>query len=142
VVRAAESGLRGGEVIQLIDPQTPTQNEVLRRVYGGGAKALRVPRPVVFTLGKVTEWMFKPLKRQSPLAKYRLKSALAKRTFASTHAAPLLGWAPRVGTDEGIRRASELQGNAAAAPGPAGGRVSPPAAVIGPQREREPELVA
>jgi predicted dehydrogenase/nucleoside-diphosphate-sugar epimerase len=104
VVRAAQSELRGGEVVQLIDPDTPTQNEVLHRVFGKNAKMLRVPRPVVFTLGKLTEWAFKPLKRSSPLAKYRLQSALAKRIFAGRNAVSLLGWTPRVGTEEGIRR--------------------------------------
>ena len=117
VMSAADSELRGGEIIQLIDPSSPTQNEVLRRAFGDAAKVTRVPRPVVFALGKLSEWVLKPLKRPSPLAKYRLKSALAKRAFASQNAGALLGWLPRVGTDEGIRRVTTTDKTAGVAAG-------------------------
>ena len=49
----------------------------------------------------------KPLKRQSPLNVYRLKSAMARRTYASETASSLLGWTPRVGVARGIEEMSE-----------------------------------
>ena len=45
---------------------------------------------VVFALGK--------------LAVYRLKSALARLHYDSDRAAMMLGWRPRVGVREGIKR--------------------------------------
>jgi hypothetical protein len=73
---------------------------------------MHLPRPVLFSIGKFSEFPFKLIKRPSPVAKYRLKSALARRTFRSVNAA-LLGWTPRVGAREGIRR---VAGKAAAPP--------------------------
>ena len=40
----------------------------------------------------------------TPLAVYRLKSALARLHYESQQAAALLDWHPRVGVREGIRR--------------------------------------
>jgi predicted dehydrogenase/nucleoside-diphosphate-sugar epimerase len=102
ILLAADGNLGGGEVIQLVDEYTPTQNEVLSLA---GGKVLHFPRPVLFSLGKVSEWVLGLLKRPSPVAVYRLKSALARRTFRSKNAGPLLGWSPRVGAREGVRRA-------------------------------------
>ena len=43
------------------------------------------------------------------MALYRLRSALARVEFASKRAEELLGWRPRVGVREGIRRVSAGQ---------------------------------
>jgi nucleoside-diphosphate-sugar epimerase len=98
-----EKKLTKGEVIQLIDRDLLTQEQVLELV-GNGTPVLRVPRPVVFALGKLSEYPLGALKRPSPVALYRLKSALAKLSFESDRAEKLLGWVPRVGVREGIRR--------------------------------------
>src|SRR6185436_19103952 len=52
---AAKNGIHTGEVIQIVDPEAWTQNQVLAEVYGSGAKVIRVPRPVVMGMGKVSE---------------------------------------------------------------------------------------
>jgi hypothetical protein len=67
---------------------------------------MRVPRPVVFALGKLSEYPLGALGRQSPVAVYRLKSALARLHYESDRATALLGWRPRVGVREGIKRVS------------------------------------
>jgi predicted dehydrogenase/nucleoside-diphosphate-sugar epimerase len=95
--------LARGEVIQIIDPEHLTQEDVLG-LAGGTRPILRVPRPVVFALGKLSEYPLGALGRQSPVAVYRLKSALARLHYESQQAAALLGWRPRVGVREGIRR--------------------------------------
>ena len=94
-----------GEVIQIIDPDRLTQDDVLD--LAGAKKILRVPRPIVFALGKLSELPMNVLGRQSPIAVYRLKSALAQLHYESDRAHELLGWAPRVGVREGIRRVSQ-----------------------------------
>jgi predicted dehydrogenase/nucleoside-diphosphate-sugar epimerase len=107
VMLAADGPLCAGEIIQLVDDWTPTQNEVLKLALGPRAKVIRLPRPLVFALGWGTEVMLGLVKRKSPLSRYRLKSALSRQSFHSTQASLLLGWKPRVGAREGIRRLAE-----------------------------------
>ncbi len=103
IMAAVSRKLAGGEVIQIIDGERLTQRDVLA-LAGGGRPTRRVPRAVLFTLGKLTEPLFRMLKRQSPVAAYRLRSALARLEFRSDRAVQLLGWTPAVGVREGIRR--------------------------------------
>ena len=100
---AAGSGLHGGEVIQIVDPESWTQNQVLAEV-GPSARVVRVPRALVFAIGRASEIALGTIGKQSPLAPYRLRSALALRRFEGKRAETLLGWRPRVGVREGIRR--------------------------------------
>ncbi len=103
VVEALDGPLAGGEIIQLVDPCTPSQNEVLAAA-ASGAKVVRVPRWLLFAAGSLSEPLLALLKRKSPVSAYRLKSALARLEFESPRARELLGWQPRVGVVEGIRR--------------------------------------
>jgi 2-alkyl-3-oxoalkanoate reductase len=95
--------LTGGQIIQLIDPEVLTQSEVLA-ANGRGKKILKVPRPVVFALGRLSELPLGAIGKQSPIGVYRLQSALARLHYSSDKAAGLLGWKPRVGVREGMRR--------------------------------------
>ena len=127
---AAESPLREAEIIQIVDPETLTQNEVLelmlgQREEGTGMRdesrrgpfssliprpsslcprVIRVPRGVVFAAGKLSEVALGMLGRTSPLSVYRLRSALTPRSFESPRAVEWLGWRPHTGVREGIRR--------------------------------------
>ncbi len=103
VVQALDGPLSKGEVIQLVDPCSMTQNEVLAAA-SPGARVVRVPRWLLFALGRLSEPLLGLLKRKSPVSAYRLKSALARLEFGSPRAGELLGWRPRVGVLEGIRR--------------------------------------
>jgi 2-alkyl-3-oxoalkanoate reductase len=103
IMACAERDLTGGEVIQLVDRERLTQEDVLALAAADG-KPLRVPRGVVFGLGKLSEYPLGALGRESPVGLYRLRSALARVEFDSTQAARLLDWSPRVGVREGIRR--------------------------------------
>ncbi|MEO8843040.1 MAG: NAD-dependent epimerase/dehydratase family protein [Kofleriaceae bacterium] len=104
VMNSIAKQLKRGEVIQIIDPEHLTQEDVLG--LSGTKKVLHVPRPVVFMLGKLSEIPLGALGRQSPIAVYRLKSAMAQLHYESGRAHELLGWAPRVGVREGIKRVS------------------------------------
>jgi 2-alkyl-3-oxoalkanoate reductase len=103
IMAAVGKRLGKGEIIQIIDPEHLTQEDVLG-LAGGARPILRVPRPVVFALGKLSEYPLGALGRPSPIGVYRLKSALARLHYESQQAANLLGWKPRVGVREGIRR--------------------------------------
>ncbi len=100
-----KKNLTHGEIIQIIDPEHLTQEDVLG-LAGGKKPIFRVPRPLVFALGKLSEYPLGALGRQSPVAVYRLKSALARLRYESGRAHALLGWLPRVGVREGIKRVS------------------------------------
>jgi 2-alkyl-3-oxoalkanoate reductase len=103
IMASIDKKLVGGEVIQLIDPDTLTQDEVLG-LAGRSKRVIKVPRPIIFALGKLSEYPLGALGRQSPVAVYRLKSALARLHYESERAHELLDWTPRVGVREGIRR--------------------------------------
>jgi 2-alkyl-3-oxoalkanoate reductase len=111
IVNAIDKELTGGEVIQIIDPEHLTQEEVLG-LAGGTKPILRVPRPIVFALGKLSELPLGMLGKPSPVAMYRLESALARLHYDSHRARALLDWKPRIGVREGIRRM--VNGNGAA----------------------------
>jgi len=102
LLAAARSPLRQGEIVQVVDGETLTQREVIALVRGHTTGVLRIPRWLVFALGRVSELLLAPLGRPSPLSKYRLQSALARRRFESLNAARLLEWRPRVGVRNGI----------------------------------------
>jgi nucleoside-diphosphate-sugar epimerase len=103
IVACVERDLTGGEAIQLVDGERVTQEEVLALASPGG-KPMRVPRGVVFGLGKLSEYPLGAMGRESPVGLYRLRSALARVEFDGAEAERLLGWRPRVGVREGIRR--------------------------------------
>jgi nucleoside-diphosphate-sugar epimerase len=92
-----------GEVIQIIDPEHLTQEDVLG-LTGSTKAILRVPRPFVFALGKLSEIPLGALGRPSPVAVYRLRSAMARLHYESDRAIKMLDWHPRVGVREGIKR--------------------------------------
>lgn len=102
IAAAIEKKLTGGEVIHLIDPEHLTQDEVLD-LAGENKRVVRVPRRLVFALGKLSE-VVRLAGKQSPIGTYRLQSALARLHYESDLAEKLLGWRPRVGVREGIRR--------------------------------------
>jgi nucleoside-diphosphate-sugar epimerase len=107
IVAAIEKKLTNGEIIHIIDPDHLTQQEVLE-LAGDHKRVVRVPRPVVFALGKISELALGVVGKQSPIATYRLASALARLHYESGLAQKLLAWRPRVGVREGIRRVGAL----------------------------------
>ncbi len=104
IVSALDGPLSGGEVVQLVDPCRLTQNQVLAQVLPRSSRIVRVPRALIFAAGWLAGPLLRALKRKAPA--YRLRSALSRVDFASEHAERLLGWRPRVGVAEGVRRAA------------------------------------
>jgi nucleoside-diphosphate-sugar epimerase len=125
VMNAIEKKLTKGEIFQIIDPAALTQEEVLG-LAGGTKQILRVPRAIVFALGKLSEIPLNALGKPSPIAKYRLESALARIHYESTLATKVLGWKPRVGVHEGIRRVT----NESAEPAPKAAGGTPPVRAV------------
>src|SRR5262249_49769237 len=101
IINAHDKRIAHGEVIQIIDPEQVTQDDVLA-LAGGDRSIVHVPRSVVFALGRLSEIPLGLFGRQSPVAKYRLESALARLHYESDRAKQLLDWTPRIGVREGI----------------------------------------
>lgn len=104
---AMERRLTGGEIVQLVDDRAPTQNEILH-VAHAGAPVLRLPAWLVFAGGALSEALAKLAGRTSPFSRYRLRSAMARRTFTSENAERVLQWRPNVGVTLGMERAGDL----------------------------------
>ena len=83
---------------------------------GENKPQIKVPRAVVFALGKLSELPLGALGKPSPIALYRLKSALSRMHYGSDVAKNVLGWAPRVGVREGIRRVMGAEPRGSATP--------------------------
>jgi predicted dehydrogenase/nucleoside-diphosphate-sugar epimerase len=98
IVKALEVEVESGTIVQLVDPARLTQSDVLRICRPGGA-TIRLPRPLVFALGRFSEAALGLLGRQSPFGVYRLRSALARVDFRSEAARRVLGWEPAVGLE-------------------------------------------
>ncbi len=105
VMAAIAKQLASGDLFQIIDPEHLTQNDVLE-LAGGKQHVLRIPRAIVFALGRLSELPLRAIGKPSPIGMYRLKSALARLRYESDHAERGLGWKVRVGVREGIRRVS------------------------------------
>lgn len=99
IALAIDKRVAHGEVIHVVDPERVTQRDVL-----AGKRAVHVPRALVLALGKASELPARLLGRTSPIAKYRLASALSRIHYDASRAQQLLGWTPRVGVREGLRR--------------------------------------
>ena len=106
ITGAAEERLVSGEVIQIIDDRQLCQERILVLAGANDRRTARIPRRAVELIGRASEYPLAKLGRQSPINAYRLKSALAPVRFRSQNAERLLGWRPRVGVEEGIRRVS------------------------------------
>jgi 2-alkyl-3-oxoalkanoate reductase len=94
-----------GQVVNVVDPTTITQNEYLQ--WAGRVQTLRIVRMPVWALmvlGWKIEILGRLLKRDVPLSRYKIRSLKPLWPFDVTKARELLGWSPRVGTMEGLKR--------------------------------------
>jgi predicted dehydrogenase/nucleoside-diphosphate-sugar epimerase len=94
-----------GQVVNVVDPTPVTQNDYL--AFAGRTRALRVTRMPVWMLIILAfkiEILGKILKREVPLSRYKIRSLRPLWPFDTTKAREALGWAPKVGTLEGLRR--------------------------------------
>lgn len=112
---AASSHELNGGPIHLVDPASITQREYIRAAQASGLKikVSYVPTFVLMTFAAGIEMLGKLLKRSVPLSRYRIRSLRPLSGFDQTAARDHLGWLPRVGVTEGLRRATAAWGNQA-----------------------------
>lgn len=102
---ATQPGIEG-VLINLVDPTAVTQRDYIRRaqIAEPTVKAMYVPKPVLMMAAVGVEGLGALLKRGVPLSRYRIRSIRPLCNFNLTVARERLGWAPRVGVEEGLRR--------------------------------------
>ncbi|MCI0450820.1 MAG: Gfo/Idh/MocA family oxidoreductase [Candidatus Latescibacteria bacterium] len=94
-----------GQVVNVVDPTPVTQNDYLG--FAGRTRSLRVTRMPVWMLVILAfkiEILGKMMKRDVPLSRYKIRSLTPLWPFDVAKARDLLGWSPRVGAIEGLRR--------------------------------------
>jgi nucleoside-diphosphate-sugar epimerase len=105
---AEQKGPFDGSILHIVDPNSLTQNDLVRQYLSLSGEHLRVthiPRLVVYSLACSIQLMAKASLRAAPVSVYRLRSALAPRVFDSSAAEKQLGWRPRVGVRTGLSKA-------------------------------------
>jgi len=89
-----------------VDAYKIDQNEYLSQAKPalGSVRILRLPVPVLMVMAVGVELLGKLLKRDVPLSRYRVRSLRPLADFDQSRAQQMLGWRPRVGVQEGMRR--------------------------------------
>jgi nucleoside-diphosphate-sugar epimerase len=95
-----------GRLVHLVDPAAVTQRQFIRMARGAkpSLKASFIPKPVLMTAAVGIEVLGRLLKRNVPLSRYRIRSIRPLHDFDQTAVEEQLGWTPRVGVNEGLRR--------------------------------------
>jgi nucleoside-diphosphate-sugar epimerase len=96
-----------GKTFNVVDSTLVTQTEYLAACQvrlGASLKLKRVPTWIMLRLGHALEMVGKVLRRELPLSRYRVRSLRPLANFDDSAARLVLGWQPRVGVREGLRR--------------------------------------
>jgi predicted dehydrogenase/nucleoside-diphosphate-sugar epimerase len=95
-----------GKVVNLVDPTAVTQRHFIQIAQAAKPeiKVSYVPKSVLMMAAVGIEALGRLLKRNVPLSRYRIRSIRPLSNFDQTIAQEQLGWTPRVGVSEGLRR--------------------------------------
>jgi predicted dehydrogenase/nucleoside-diphosphate-sugar epimerase len=100
-----------GKVIHVVDPTEVRQNEYLdwclKRV-GDAIRIRRVPFAILLAAAAAAELLGKAAGRSAPLSVYRVRSLRPLWPCDVSRARELLGWTPRVGVREGLRKTFDV----------------------------------
>lgn len=108
MARCRTAELAAGEVVTLAGDEIVTIEGLCRRIaaaLGVTLTGLHVPREPLRTLAGALEAAFKAVGREAPLTRAKVDFFLKHRAYDTAKARRLLGFAPRVGLDEGLGRA-------------------------------------
>ena len=102
---SSRSGVEG-VLINLVDPARVTQRKFIRKIQASRPKikTIYLPKFIMMMAATGIEALGWALKRGVPLSRYRIRSISPLTNFDQTAARQQLGWTPRVGVEEGMRR--------------------------------------
>lgn len=104
---ASEKPEVSGEVFILAGPEPMSLNELfalIAREAGVPPPRIRLPAKPVQWLGSLCEAVFIPLHIEPPLYRRRVDFFTKSRSFCSDKARRMLGYEPKIGNAEGVRR--------------------------------------
>ncbi len=107
ILAAANSDRFDGTVLHLVDSAELSQDEIAKyylATIGKHKRIVHAPLSLLYTAAFGANVVFRLLGRNAPLTPYRLRSAIGRRQFDCTAAMESLGWRPRVGVREGLKR--------------------------------------
>ena len=106
IVLAARADAAVGRAYTIVDAHARQADytRVFRRVSGGRWLAVYTPLSVLRTAVGVLERASALRGRRAPITRHQVERTLRSATFATRRAEDELGWRPRVGVDEGLRR--------------------------------------
>jgi nucleoside-diphosphate-sugar epimerase len=97
-----------GESFNVVDDAPPTGSELLAeyRRSGQRLRVVRVPGPAIGPLSRLCQWYHRWSRGQLPdvLTPYKSAAQWKPLHYSNAKAKAVLGWAPRVGFGEGLRR--------------------------------------
>ncbi len=102
---SSRSGVEG-VLVNLVDPARVTQSKFIRKVQVSRPKikTIYLPKFIMMMAAAGIEALGWVLKRSVPLSRYRIRSICPLSNFDQSAARKQLGWTPRVGVEEGLRR--------------------------------------
>jgi nucleoside-diphosphate-sugar epimerase len=112
-ILAGNSPAANGEAFLIGGPEIPSLNrifETLVSMNGNGAarkNVVRIPAKPVLLAGWLCETMCRPLGVDPPLHRRRIEFFINNRAYNIDKAKKLLGYEPRVGVEDGLRRTAE-----------------------------------
>lgn len=107
ILLAAERDSALGGIFHVVDPEPVAQGEYLAKARahaGGSLRTLRIPQWLFLLPAAGIEFLGRLLRRDMPLTRYRVRSLRPLAGIDPTRAMDGLGWRPRVGVHEGLRR--------------------------------------
>jgi len=106
MICAAERDGTVGSIFQIVDDDYLTQREFLRLCCQKLQRIKVIYAPLTFLYLAATglELLGRVLRRQVPLTYYRLRSLKSRLRFDCRAAHDVLGWKPRIGVKEGLRK--------------------------------------
>jgi dihydroflavonol-4-reductase len=111
-VLAGTSPAAAGEAFLIGGPEIPSLNDILRSLammngHADLGKVVRIPAKPMLLAGSLCEAMCRPLGLDPPLHRRRVEFFINNRAYDIAKARNLLGYAPKVGYDDGLRRTAD-----------------------------------
>lgn len=122
MILAGEHSRAVGEVFVIASDECSTLNDLVSRIahaVGVAPPQRRLPVAPLMAAATVCEWACRPLGIEPPLHPRRVHFFTKARAFSNAKARRVLGFQPKVGLDEGLRRTAEwyrMNGHLPAAP--------------------------
>lgn len=107
ILLASERDRANGGIFHVVDPAEVTQGDYLahaRKHFGGALRIIRIPQWLFMLPATALELAGRLIGRDMPLTRYRVRSLRPLAGIDVSQATEVLGWSPRVGVREGLRR--------------------------------------